>query len=118
MSALSGLLLSLAISAAFGALLYLAIRGPLQAMLLKSCAGDQTVAFWSRFSLIMLFLAPAFLSLVAGLPPSELIEKTDPAALIVRLATASIVGGFLAMLCMGFWVASLSNRIAQSASFK
>jgi hypothetical protein len=118
MSALSGLLLSLAISALLGALLYFAIRGPLQAMLLKSCAQDQTVAFWSRFTMIMLFLAPAFLSLVAGLPPSDLIAKTDPAALVVRLSTASIVGGFLAMLGMGLWVASLANRFAQAASFK
>ena len=118
MSALNGLFLSLAISAALGMALYLAIRSPLRAMLLKSCAGDETVAFWSRFTLIMLFLAPTFLSLIAGLPPSDLIAKTDPSALIVRLATASIVGGFLAMLGMGLWVASLANRFAQAASFK
>jgi hypothetical protein len=118
MSALSGLSVALAVAIVLGLFLYLAIRSPLQNMLRNNCAGDDTVAFWSRFTLIMLFLGPAFLSLSAGLPPAELIPKTDPAALFVRVSTASLVGSFLAMICMGLWVSSLAKRFSQSSNLR
>ena len=112
MDPLTALATASAISAALGVLLHLVIRGPLSTMLQQNCPGDDTVNFWSRFTSVMLVLSPLFVAVAFGLPQAELIPKTDTATILVRIITSSLVGGFLAMIGMGLWAASLARRYA------
>ena len=112
MDSLTALATASIISIALGAALFLAIRGPLSTMLQQNCPGDDTVNFWNRFTSVMLVLSPLFVAVAFGLPQAELIPKADTATILVRIITSSLVGGFLAMIGMGFWVASLARRYA------
>lgn len=110
MEPLTGLLIAALVGAGTGLAFYFAIRNPLARMLDQNCAGNVAVQFWGRFTQIMLFISPLFVAIAFGLPPGELIEKADPASLLVRIITASLVGGFLAMIGMGVWVASIARQ--------
>jgi hypothetical protein len=110
MNSLNALLLALGISLAVGTLLAAAMLMPLNGLLRTYCAAEESVRFWSRFSLVMLFLSPLFVSLVWGLPTADVVAKTDPGALVQRLISANLVGAFLAMLGMGVWVSSVVPR--------
>lgn len=112
MEPLTGLFVAALISTALGVFLYLAIRTPLAKMLEQNCAGNDTVQFWGRFTQVMLVLFPLFVAVAFGLPPGELMPKTDAASLLVRIITASLVGGFLALIGMGIWVASIAKQFA------
>ena len=115
MPALNALLVAAIVSLLVGAILYMAIRQPLQRLLVQACPGDAAVGFWSRFTLVMLFLAPLFVCIAIGLPSAEMTPKLDPATVISRIITSSLSGGFLTMLCMGAWVKSLASRYPQLA---
>lgn len=112
MEPLTGLLLAALIGSGVGLAFYLAIRNPLAKMLEQNCAGNDTVRFWGRFTQIMLFISPLFVAIAFGLPSGELMQAADPASLLVRIITSSLVGGFLAMIGMGFWVASIARQFA------
>lgn len=112
MEPLTGLFAAALIGSSIGIAFHLAIREPLAKMLDQNCAGNDTVKFRGRFTLIMLFVSPLFVAITFGLPPGELMQKADPASLLVRIMTSSLVGGFLAMIAMGFWVSSISRTFA------
>lgn len=117
MPALLALLLAVAISLLIGAGLYSAIRKPLENLMAQYCMADSAVAFWARFTLVMLFLAPLFIAIAFGLPPAEALPKVASTTIISRVVTASLTGGFLAMICMGIWVSTLARRFpAHSAA--
>ncbi|HUB88904.1 MAG TPA: hypothetical protein VMA74_04155 [Dyella sp.] len=102
--------LLIAVSAGLGSILYLAIGKPLRGLLQQACPGSEAVLFWTRFTLVMLYLSPLFLSVAFGLPPAELMAKMDPGSVVLRVVTSSLVGVFLAMLGMGLWVSSIVRR--------
>jgi hypothetical protein len=90
----------------------MAIRRPLTKMLEQNCPANDTVHFWGRFTQVMLLLSPIFVAISFGLPAGEVMPKTDAASLLVRIITSSLSGGFLALLGMGFWVASIARQFA------
>ena len=110
MPALSALLIAILTSLLIGIALYFAIRNPLEKLLVQSCPGDAAVAFWTRFSLVMLFLSPLFVSIAFGLPLAEMAPKMDPSTIVSRIITSSLSGAFLTMIGMGLWVSKLANR--------
>ena len=115
-TSLNALRLALGISVAVAAALAAAMLLPLNGLLNKYCPSDEAVRFWSRFTLVMMFLSPLFVSLVWGLPSPEIVAKTEPGALMQRLISTNLVGAFLAMLGMGVWVSSVLPRGPQTTA--
>jgi hypothetical protein len=109
-TSLEALAIVAVISLVVSALLCAAIFQSLQALLGKICPGPEVVTFWTRFTLIMLFLSPLFVATAFGLPPATLTAKMDPGDLLQRVTVATLVGAFLAMLGMGLWVSALIRR--------
>ena len=107
MTSLEALATAVAVSLVLSLVLSLAIFRPLQLLLRRACSGAEAVVFWERFTLIMLFLSPLFVSIVWGLPPAVTIPSVDSGSIVQRIISTGLVGAFLAMLGMGFWVAAL-----------
>jgi hypothetical protein len=110
MTSLEALGICAIISLALSVGLIAVIAGPLRALMERVCPGPSAVAFWQRFTLIMLFLSPLFIAVTFGLPSSEFLKTIDAGEMIRRAVVSSIVGAFLAMLGMGLWVSSLIRR--------
>jgi len=116
MTSLEALATAVGVSLVLSVALSLAIFRPLQLLLRRSCPGAEAVMFWERFTLIMLFLSPLFVSIVWGLPPTSTIPTVDPGSILQRIISTGLVGAFLAMLGMGFWVSALVRRTSLSDS--
>jgi hypothetical protein len=110
MTSLSALALCMFISLAMAATLFVAISAPLRAFIAKMCPGPEGVGFWLRFTIVMLFLSPLFVSVSFGLPPTVQLKVLEVGEVVQRAVTASLVGAFLAMVGIGFWVSSLARR--------
>jgi hypothetical protein len=110
MTSVQALAICAGISVALSVVLLVAIAQPLRAFIQRLCPGPEAVGFWSRFTLVMLFLSPLFVAVAFGLPTGRALEETDMGELIQRAVTTSIVGAFLAMLGIGFWISSLTRR--------
>jgi hypothetical protein len=110
MTSLGAMSVCVGISLALSIILIFAIAAPLRAFIQRACPSPEAVNFWSRFTLVMLFLAPLFCCLVWGLPAGELLKKVDLGLLIQRAVTSSLVGAFLVMLGIGIWVSAMGGR--------
>jgi hypothetical protein len=109
-TSIQALALCAGISIALSVILVIAIAGPLRTFIQRLCPGPEAVGFWSRFTLVMLFLAPLFVCMAFGMPSGLMLGKTELGELIQRAVTTSIIGAFLAMLGIGLWVSSLARR--------
>jgi hypothetical protein len=110
MTSLGAMSVCVGISLVLSFILMFAIAAPLRAFIQRACPTAEAVNFWSRFTLVMLFLAPLFCCLVWGLPAGELLKKVDLGLLIQRAVTSSLVGAFLVMLGIGIWVSAMGGR--------
>jgi hypothetical protein len=109
-TSLQALGICVGISVSLSVLLLVAISAPLRTFIQRLCPGPEAVSFWSRFTLVMLFLSPLFVAVTFGVPPGRMLEETDAGEQIQRAVTASIIGAFLAMLGIGVWISSLMRR--------
>jgi hypothetical protein len=109
MDPLTGLALAACISLLIGGCVYFAIRKPLNSLLANSCPGNSTTAFWERFTQIMLFLSPLFIAVSFGTPPADLSYSMDSSAILTRIITCSLIGVFIAMVIMGYWISSIAR---------
>ena len=110
MTSVQALVICAGISLALSVILLVTIAQPLRAFIQRLCPGPEAVGFWSRFTLVMLFLSPLFVAVTFGLPSSRLLPETDLGEVVQRAVTSSIVGAFLAMLGIGVWISSLARR--------
>ncbi|MBS0376743.1 MAG: hypothetical protein JSR73_19375 [Proteobacteria bacterium] len=110
MTSLEALALALGVSIALGLAVTLVLFRPLQALLARVCPGHEAVAFWERFTILMLFLSPVFVSVVWGVPPRKILDAEDTGAVLQTIITSGLVGIFLAVLGMGIWVSALIRR--------
>ena len=115
MTSLETLGIAVLISLALSAALCLVIFRPLQSLLMKACPGPEAVQFWGRFSLVMLFLSPLFVSVAFALPAGDASHLVDAGVAIEHIISTALVGAFLAMLGMGLWVSALMRRIPLAA---
>lgn len=111
MTSFEAMAICVAISLVLSTILVVVISAPLRAFTQRACSTREATDFWSRFTLVMLFLAPLFCCLVWGLPTGEMLLAVDTGQLIQRAVTSSIVGAFLTMLGIGIWVSALANRL-------
>jgi|HubBroStandDraft_6_1064221.scaffolds.fasta_scaffold47751_3 hypothetical protein len=88
------------------AVLVMTILPPTRALLGRLCPTEPAVAFWARFSVLMLFLGPLIVTLLFGLPAAEAAQGNAATAL-VRIVCASLIGGFLTVGGIGVRIGTL-----------
>jgi hypothetical protein len=109
--------LGLVVSLALSTILSVVILPPTRLVLQKSCPSGEGVSFWTRFTVLMLFLGPLIVTLIFGVPYSELSSKlsgTDH--LIVRIVTSALVGSFLTLVGIGLRMGTLRQNPGRSPS--
>src|SRR5207248_1574983 len=90
------------------------ILPPTRALLRRLCPLEDTVAFWTRFTVLMLFLGPLLVTLIFGVPYSELSSKLTATDLIVRVISATLVGSFLTLGGIGLRIGTLRQPVGGS----
>lgn len=98
-----GTLISLALSA----ILSFIILPPVRSVLRKSCPTEDGVSFWTRFTILMLFLGPLIITLVFGMPNRSLADRLSEDEQLLHIATAALVGIFLALGSIGLRMGTL-----------
>jgi hypothetical protein len=103
----SVVLLGIVISLFLSAVLSLVILPPTRALLRRLCPSEDMVAFWTRFTVLMLILGPLLVTLIFGVPYSELSAKLTTTDLAVRVLTSALVGAFLTLGGIGLRIGTL-----------
>jgi hypothetical protein len=62
----------------------------------------------------MLFLGPLIVTLIFGVPYSELSSKLSTTDLIVRVVTSALVGSFFTLVGIGLRMGTLRQNLARS----
>jgi hypothetical protein len=106
----SVVLLGLAASLVLSAILSLVILPPTRAVLRRVCSAEDAVSFWTRFTLLMLFLGPLIVTLIFGIPYSDLSSRFSSTDLVVRVVSSSLVGAFLTLGGIGLRVGTLRRN--------
>jgi hypothetical protein len=65
-----------------------------------------------RFTVLMLFLGPLIVTLIFGVPYSELSTKLSATDLVVRVITAALVGSFLTLAGIGLRIGTLRAKLS------
>jgi hypothetical protein len=80
---------------------------PTRSVLRSLYPGDDTVAFWTRFTVLMFFLGPLIVTLVFGVPNSAFSSNLSATDLFTRVVSAALLGSFLILGGMGLRVGTL-----------
>src|SRR3989440_9814543 len=110
----SVVLLGLVVSLVLSSVISLVILPPTRALLRRLCPLEDAVAFWTRFTVLMLFLGPLLVTLIFGVPYSELSSKLTATDLIVRVISAALVGSFLTLGGIGLRIGTLRHPVGGS----
>lgn len=74
------------------------------------------MAFWTRFTVLMLYLGPLLVTLIFGVPySSELSLKLTTTDVMVRVVSAALVGSFLTLGGIGLRIGTLRQVITGSS---
>src|SRR5437588_3190633 len=95
-------------------LLSLVILPPTRALLRRLCPLEDAVAFWTRFTVLILFLGPLLVTLIFGVPYSELPSKLTATDLIVSFISAALVGSFSTLGSIGLRIRTLRQPVVGS----
>jgi hypothetical protein len=99
--------LGLVVSLVLSAMLAVVILPPLRSVLRRSCPTSDAVSFWTRFTILMLFLGPLIVTLIFGVPYTVISIKLSTTDLIIRVVTSALVGSFLTLGGIGIRMGSL-----------
>jgi hypothetical protein len=102
--------LGLVVSLALSTILSVVILPPVRSVLQGLCPTPDAVSFWTRFTILMLFLGPLTVTLIFGVPYSELSLKLSATDLVVRVLTSALVGSFLTLAGIGMRMGTLRHR--------
>jgi hypothetical protein len=104
--------LGLVVSLALSSILAVVILPPLGSVLQRLCPTRDAVSFWTRFTILMLFLGPLIVMLIFGVPYTEASLKLSTTDLIIRVVTSTLVGSFLTLGGIGLRMGTLRPRAA------
>jgi len=103
--------LGLAVSLLLSTILSLIILPPTRSVLSRLCPAGDAVAFWSRFTVLMLFLGPLIVTLIFGVPYSDFSSRLSTTDLVVRVTSAALVGSFLTLAGIGLRIGTLRPTV-------
>jgi hypothetical protein len=104
----SVVLFGLAVSLLLSSVLSFVILPPTRAVLRRLCPSAESVAFWTRFTVLMRFLGPLLATLIFGVPySSELSSRLTTTDVMVRVVSAALVGSFLTLSGIGIRIGTL-----------
>jgi hypothetical protein len=113
MSALQAMAIAVAIAVAISAcvstILVAGLMTPLRAILRRACPGPEGENFWTRFTVLMLYLSPLLIALVFGLPYSEALAQLDAGQLAQRVLSSALFGAFAALAGIGLRIGTLRS---------
>jgi len=103
--------LAFAVSFALSIILAVIILPPTRSVLRRLCPAEDAVAFWTRFTLLMLFLGPLIVTLIFGVPYSEYSSRLSAADQVLRIISAAMVGSFLTLGGIGLRIGTIRQNI-------
>jgi hypothetical protein len=92
-------------------ILSLVMLPPTRSVLRSFCPADDTVAFWTRFIVLMFFLGPLIVTLIFGVPNSAFSSNLSAADLVTRVTSATLLGLFLTLGGMGLRLGTLRRTV-------
>jgi hypothetical protein len=98
---------AIGVSIGISATLAVVILRPTRKVLERLCPTQEGVSFWTRFTVLMLFLGPLIVTLVFGVPSGVVASNLIAAELLVRVFTAALVGAFLTLAGIGLRLGTL-----------
>jgi hypothetical protein len=104
--------LGLVVSLVLSSILAVVILPPLRSVLQRLCPTRDAVSFWTRFTILMLFLGPLIVTSVFGVPYTEASLKLSKTDLIIRVLTSTLVGSFLTLGGIGIRMGTLRPTVA------
>jgi len=104
--------LGLVVSLVLSTILAVIILPPTRSVLRRLCPADDAVAFWTRFTVLMLFLGPLIVTLIFGVPYSDFSARLSATDLVVRVISAALVGSFLTLGGIGLRIGTLQPNVA------
>jgi hypothetical protein len=107
MSALQAMAIAIAISACVSTLLVAGLMTPLRAVLRRVCPGQEGENFWTRFTVLMLYLSPLLIALVFGVPHAAELAQLDTGQVVQRVLSSTVFGAFAALGGIGLRMATL-----------
>lgn len=109
----SVVLFALLVSLVLSSVLSFVILPPTRAVLRRLCPAEESVAFWTRFTVLMLFLGPMSVTLIFGVPYSgDLSGRLTPTDVMVRVITAALIGSFLTLGGIGLRIGTARPPMA------
>ena len=110
----SALILAFAMSIVLSTIVAVVIVPPTRSVLRELCPTGDGVAFWTRFTLLMLYLGPLIVTLTFGVPDGNYALRLSAAEQVLRVISAALVGAFLTLGGIGLRIGTL-RRSAVSA---
>ncbi|MET0498255.1 MAG: hypothetical protein ABW106_08320 [Steroidobacteraceae bacterium] len=108
MSMLQSLGVALFVSLVVSSGLVVALTPPLRGLLRQICPAGAAENFWTRFTVVMLFVAPMLVALLFGLPNRASLDP-DMGQLVKQVISATLFGAFATLAGIGWKLASLSK---------
>lgn len=108
MSMLQSLVVALFVSLAISTMLSLALMQPLQGLLHQICPAVEGESFWTRFTVVMLFVAPMLIALVFGLPDNFTFTQFNAGQVVRKIISATLFGAFATLAGIGWKLASFA----------
>jgi hypothetical protein len=105
MSALQAMTIAIAVSVCVSTILVAGLLTPLRAVLRRVCPGPEGENFWTRFTVLMLYLSPLLVALVFGVPYST--DSLDSGQLAQRVLSSALFGAFAALAGIGMRMGTL-----------
>ena len=96
-----------AVSIAASAIVSVLILPPMRSVLRRLCPAEDAVAFWTRFSFLMLLLGPLLVTLIFGVPARDFSLRMSTAEQLLHVITAALVGSFLTLGGIGLRIGSV-----------
>jgi hypothetical protein len=107
MGALQAMAIAIAVSVCVSTILVAGLMTPLRAVLRRVCPGPEGENFWTRFTVLMLYLSPLLIALVFGVPYGSVLETLDSGELAQRVLSSTLFGAFAALAGIGLRMGTL-----------
>jgi hypothetical protein len=114
MTSATVLTIALVVSLVLSTILVVVLVKPLRLVLSTLCERGEGVPFWTAFTSLMLYLTPLFITVVRQ---GGVHLEVESAAEIVRMSlSTAVLGSFIALLPVGWQIASARPRATRSPS--